>query len=170
MPTEDPWKGKEAEGIEKGKKLYHVTARCATCHPHYITPDELKGFYKELMEMDLTEFPPEMYRSQLRETEYTVKEVVIKILPIDFLFHRVKNGTSLEELYRSIASGIGGTAMPMWRGSLPEEDLWALVYYVKSLVDMRDTQKGSALRKELEAHPQPPPAPPAPEAPAPTPP
>jgi mono/diheme cytochrome c family protein len=168
VPTEDPWKGKEAEALEKGKKLYHVTARCATCHPHYIAPDALKGFYKELMEMDLTEFPPDMYRSQLRDTEYTVNGVVIKILPIDFLFHRVKNGTSLEELYRSIASGIGGTAMPMWRGSLPEEDLWALVHYVKSLVDLRDTPGGRALRKDLEAHPQPPPAPPAPEAPAPT--
>jgi mono/diheme cytochrome c family protein len=159
VPTEDPWKGKETEARERGKKLYHVTARCATCHPHYIGPDELKTFYKEMMEMDLTEFPQDMFRSTLRDSEYTVDGQAVKILPIDFLFHPVKNGTSLEELYRSIASGIGGTAMPMWRGSLPEEDLWALVHYVKSLVDMRDTDAGRGLRKQLAAMPIPAPPP-----------
>ena len=45
--------------------------------------------------------------------------------------------TSYKDLYRVIASGIGGTAMPQWQGSLPESDIWALVYYVHSLMEMR---------------------------------
>ena len=30
--------------------------------------------------------------------------------------------------------------MPSWKGSLPEEDLWALAYYVRSLADLRGTK------------------------------
>jgi len=37
------------------------------------------------------------------------------------------------DLYRSIAAGLGGTAMPTWKGALPEADLWALVHYVDAL-------------------------------------
>ena len=37
------------------------------------------------------------------------------------------------DLYRAIAAGLGGTAMPTWKGALPEDDLWALVHYVDQL-------------------------------------
>ena len=39
--TEDPWKGKEAEGIQKGKELYHLRAECLNCHPSYETKKDL---------------------------------------------------------------------------------------------------------------------------------
>ena len=35
-----------------------------------------------------------------------------------------------------MAAGVGGAAMPSWKGAIPEENLWALTYYVQSLVVM----------------------------------
>ncbi len=37
-----------------------------------------------------------------------------------------------EDLFRSIARGLSGTSMPGWEGTLPDNDLWALVDVVKS--------------------------------------
>jgi len=42
-----------------------------------------------------------------------------------------KTGDSPEALYRVIAAGIGGTAMPAFDKALSEKDLWALVHYVR---------------------------------------
>lgn len=145
----DPWKGKVAEAVQRGKSLYHVTAQCASCHPYYVTRDEVLAMAKAARpDGDPPEFRDDMYGSPLKDSDFNVK-----ILPIDFLFHRVKAGTSLEDLYLTIGSGIGGTAMPMWKGSLLEEDLWAIVYYTKSLADMRDTPAAAALRKTLADQP-----------------
>ena len=38
-----------------------------------------------------------------------------------------------------------------WQGALPEESLWALAYYVQTLVELRDTDAGRALRDRLNA-------------------
>jgi mono/diheme cytochrome c family protein len=43
----------------------------------------------------------------------------------------LKTGDSPEALYRVIAAGIGGTAMPSWDNALSERDIWALVHYVR---------------------------------------
>ena len=37
---------------------------------------------------------------------------------------------------------------------MPEEDIWALIYYVNSLVEQRDTAEGRALRAQLLAQPE----------------
>ena len=29
----------------------------------------------------------------------------------------------------------GGTAMPQWKGSIPDEDIWAMAHYVRDLID-----------------------------------
>jgi hypothetical protein len=44
--------------------------------------------------------------------------------------------------------------MPSWKGSLPEEDLWALAYYTRSLMELRDTPQATALRQELLSQPE----------------
>jgi mono/diheme cytochrome c family protein len=56
-----------------------------------------------------------------------------------------------EDLYRVIASGVGGTAMPTWKGSLPDEEIWALVHYVDSLVASKGTEAARTLRHANEA-------------------
>ncbi len=105
-----------------------------------------------------------------------------QILPPDFLFHKVKSAYDVgdmvyegdgnwvqyteemqrEDLYRTIGVGIGGAAMPGWKGVLEEEKLWALVYYVQSLIQMRDKPAAEELRQKLANQPAfVPPAPPA---------
>ena len=38
---EDPWKNDEVFAIERGKKLYHGQANCASCHPGYVRVEDL---------------------------------------------------------------------------------------------------------------------------------
>lgn len=159
--TADPWNGKEpaAIAIEEGRIVYHAIAQCKGCHPAYATKQEMADMNIKVGLPAPTEFPKDadLYRPTLRESQYQVGETKIQILPIDFLVHPVKSarvgpaGVRLEDLYRTIAAGIGGTAMPVWKGALPEDKLWALVHYVKSLVDMRNTPAASALRERLES-------------------
>lgn len=165
----DPWQGREAEAIDVGKRIYHLTgvqndeqgnmkymmAGCSGCHPSYITRDErvaLSKKYTGAAPAAMAELE-EMYRPALKASEYTINDRQLQILPIDFLFHQVKNGTKLEELYKTIASGVAGAAMPAWKGILSDEGLWALTHYVKSLVDMRGSREAVALRQALMAQP-----------------
>jgi hypothetical protein len=39
--------------------------------------------------------------------------------------------------------------MPTWRGSLPEEEIWALVHFVDSLVAMKGTEAAFQLSSRL---------------------
>ena len=130
----------------------------------------------------VAEFAEGMYQSMLRESEYPLTyddkgemAKAYQILPVDFLTQKIKTappvGTLVdgkeytaamqrEDLYRTIGAGIGGAAMPQWKGALPEESLWALVYYVQSLVALRGTPAGYELRRKLDSQPPwtPPPA------------
>ncbi|MFQ5911673.1 MAG: c-type cytochrome [Nitrospinota bacterium] len=48
---------------------------------------------------------------------------------------RYKNwGSSPEQIFRTLSTGINGTPMPGYADSLSEEERWALAYYVDSLV------------------------------------
>ena len=151
----DPWQGKEREAVELGKRIYHFTgakmskegtpeqifAGCSTCHPAYVPPEQLRELAR------LTGVPPvereDLFAPVAKETEYVVDGHKLAILPTDFLFQRVKSGTDLATLYRTIASGVGGTAMPVWKPPLTDRDLWALAHYVKSLADARGKQLGA---------------------------
>jgi mono/diheme cytochrome c family protein len=157
----DPWQGKEREAIELGKRIYHFTgakmskegqleqifAGCSTCHPAYASPRELKEMAK------VTHVAPvdrqDLYRPVAKETDYVVAEHKLVILPTDFLLQRIKAGTTLPALYRTIAAGVGGTAMPVWKPPLADRDLWALAHYVKSLADLCATAEGLALQARL---------------------
>jgi len=73
------------------------------------------------------------------------------IVPPDFTFHPLRAGDSVAEIARTIASGIGGTAMPTWKNVLPDLDLWAMAYFVRSLVVLRDTPAADELAAKLRA-------------------
>jgi mono/diheme cytochrome c family protein len=112
-----------------------------------------------------------------------LKTYTVSILPPDFTRTPVRSGDELTDLYRTIASGVGGTAMPSWKATAAytdpntgehwdaEKDIWALAHYIKSLVSLRDTKDAAAFHEKLAKQPPftpPPPAPePAPEAAAP---
>jgi cytochrome c oxidase cbb3-type subunit 2 len=55
------------------------------------------------------------------------------IKPADFTAGRFKSGPSPLDLYRTIATGIGGTPMPSFLDSLSEEEIWHLVSFILSL-------------------------------------
>ena len=55
------------------------------------------------------------------------------------------DATADEKLFNEIRYGIPWTAMPAWKDTITDDQIWAVSYYVKSLMDMKDTQ----LRKDL---------------------
>jgi mono/diheme cytochrome c family protein len=153
----DPWGGREAEAVERGKRVYHGLAQCAVaCHPAYATKAEIYAFGKELTGMEVRQFRSDLYFAVAKDSDYGVK-----ILPPDFTFNELRGGDTPEDIYRAIAAGIGGTAMPTWKNVLPDTDLWAMAHYVRSLVAIRDRPEAGALEQRLRDQPpwSPPPPP-----------
>lgn len=149
VATPDPWQGKEASAVERGRTVYHGLARCQSCHPAYGSRRYIYEATKQILGTGSTDFRDDMYGSELKESDYGVK-----ILPPDFTraeLRSVRPDHRHEDLYRVIVSGVGGTAMPTWRGALPEEELWALVHFVDSLVKLRGTDVPRRLREEWHA-------------------
>jgi mono/diheme cytochrome c family protein len=149
VPTPDPWAGKVEEGVIRGKKVYHGLAQCLSCHPSYASKAFIYEASKELTGNAIAEFRKDMYGAELKESDYGVK-----LLPPDFTrsdLRSVRPGRETEDIYRVIAAGVGGTAMPTWRGSLPEEDLWALTHFVQSLLAMKGKPEAAAtIRRAME--------------------
>jgi mono/diheme cytochrome c family protein len=163
QPPADPWAGKEADGVRRGKELYHFKAECVTCHPAY-------GGRKELYELSvaankrepdlfkpITGFRDDFYGSIAKDSS----EYGVRILPPDFTFSNVRSvrtghdggdpgtpGQATEDLFRVISYGVY-PIMPAWSGALEDKDIWAIAHYVKSLMDLRDTREGAALREQL---------------------
>ncbi len=163
VPTPDPWASRGAEGVAQGKKVYHGLAQCLSCHPAYASKKYIYDASKALTGNGVTDFRDDMYGASLKESDYGVK-----ILPPDFTrsdLRSVRPQYQLDDLYRVIASGVGGTAMPTWRGSLPEEELWALTHYVDALIRLKGTSAAAEAAQKAEAEnaswkPPPPPQPP----------
>ncbi len=129
-PGQDPWAGEEKFAVERGKRLYHGQANCASCHPGYVKVEDLP---KLLGQKDPTS-REDYYLPVLKESNYTVLDQPVKILPPDFTFHTVRSGHTTPELFQTIAAGIKGTAMPQWKGALEDKDIWAIAYYVEDLI------------------------------------
>lgn len=55
------------------------------------------------------------------------------ITPTDLTLIPRKRAHTPEDLFRILVTGINGTPMPSYAGVLPDEQLWALVYYVDNL-------------------------------------
>ncbi|NMO14031.1 c-type cytochrome [Pyxidicoccus fallax] len=178
--SSDPWKGRESEAVERGKVVYHVAgagnAGCASCHVAYLPRAELAALMRKALGRDVDLSKADPYTAQPRDSDHAVvvdskgePTQLAKVLPPDFLFHPLRTvwpegddveGTPYtaerqrEDLYRVIAAGVGGAAMPTWKGAIPEENLWALAYYVQSLVRLRDTDEARALKERLRASTQ----------------
>jgi mono/diheme cytochrome c family protein len=171
----DPWKGRAAEAVERGKAVYHVAGKghagCSGCHISYLPKAELEALTEQVTgrKVDLSKADP--YTQLARDSDYAVAvdskgepAQLAKVLPPDFLLHRMRTvwplGTMVEgaeytqerqreDLYRVITGGVGGAAMPTWKGAIPDENLWALAYYVQTLTNLRDTPEGRALKERL---------------------
>ena len=134
--------------------LYHGFAQCLGCHPAYVTRQVVYDASKRLLGSGTTDFRDAMDQPELKESEYG-----IKVLPPDFLVNELRSiekGTVLQDLYRIIVAGVTGAAMPAWSpSSFPEgeSDVWALAYYVRSLMELRGTAGAAELRRGLAGQP-----------------
>jgi mono/diheme cytochrome c family protein len=143
----DPWTHDGAGAIARGRHLYHRTAQCSACHPHYASPEEQRTIAGGPDDLDLTRFREDMYGAVRKDSDYQrgAPPVAVSVLPPDFREDPLRAGDSLPDVYRAIAAGIGGTAMPAWASVPPYRDavtgehwdggsdIWALAHYVRSL-------------------------------------
>jgi mono/diheme cytochrome c family protein len=134
---QDPWTQDRPGGIAAGKVAYYTVATCWSCHPAYESEaDILKIFSEAALE------PPSL-RPNIREPETKESNWGAPIKAPDFLADRIKTGFDVESIARVIASGVGGTAMPTWAGSLEPEQIWGIAYYVNDLALKRGRTKGN---------------------------
>lgn len=141
----DPYRSAEnkEEAIARGEVVYHGFATCWTCHPSYVPESKVNQYLVQMGNPSRDAF-----RSGLFESEVKPNEDGELIYPPDFHRDFVRSGMDVEDLYRSIAAGITGTAMPTWVDSMEyesphggplvqTEDLWAIAYYVQDLIRHR---------------------------------
>ncbi len=146
VPGPDPWgDARKAEAITRGMKVYHGLAQCLSCHPAYESKATIDAASMELSKREAT-LRPDPYHAEMKDSDYGYK-----LMPPDFTRDYVRSGESLQDIWRTIASGIGGTAMPTWKGALPDEDIWAMAYYVRSLIEIRGTREADDRRDRLVA-------------------
>lgn len=76
--------------------------------------------------------------------------------PANLTSGQFKSGPRVEDIFRTISTGLSGTPMPSYRDSISESDRWALAYYILSLSAFRDPLSGeplnipNAVRKALD--------------------
>ncbi len=107
--------------VAGGREVYHKKTACWACHPAYMEKTELEALLGGPARTDLQAAIAKP--DQWGET----------ILPPDFPSSTLKSVKDLKSLYTSITAGVGGTAMPTWKGTLSGPELWSLVLFVDSL-------------------------------------
>jgi cytochrome c oxidase cbb3-type subunit 2 len=60
------------------------------------------------------------------------------VRPADLTSGQFKSGPSVQDIFRTMSTGLSGTPMPSFRDSLSEQDRWALSYYVLALSAFKD--------------------------------
>jgi len=67
------------------------------------------------------------------------------VRPADLTSGQFKSGPAVQDIFRTMSTGLSGTPMPSYRDSLSEQDRWALAYYVVSLSAFKDPLTGEGL-------------------------
>jgi mono/diheme cytochrome c family protein len=71
--------------------------------------------------------------------------------PSDLTWRPLKRGSAPEGTYLTIATGLSGTPMPAYADALDSREIWALVYYLDSLVP---SERRMAPQRALGEEPQ----------------
>lgn len=146
LPSADPFgEAHRSAAIQKGKEIYHGVANCQSCHRGYVSLEEFSGINKKINGEGIAELDADFYKVKPQETEYGYLSI-----PPDFTWDHVRSATTVEELYVRLAAGVGGTAMPAWKDTITDEEIWAVAYYVKSLMDVKDTPERKTLMSKLK--------------------
>lgn len=127
------------QAIEKGRKVYHVTAACTQCHRGYATKAEIQGWAKEMGTS--VELGSDLYQLKAQDGEYNYK-----VLPPDFTYHHLRSITDVPSIVQRLMYGVTGSGMPGWKDVVTDDELWALAYYVR---DLQDLGKDFKARQEL---------------------
>lgn len=140
--NKDPYGlARKSFAIEKGKEVYHAIAQCWSCHRAYVSKQELSDINLKVNGEKITDFDSEMYLLKLQDSEYYFydsKERFNKYLPPDFTWHPIRSADNVEGIYKRLVAGVTGTGMPAWRGTISDAEIWAVAYYVMSLMEYRD--------------------------------
>ncbi len=70
------------------------------------------------------------------------------IVPANLTSGQFKSGSGVKDIFRTISTGLSGTPMPSYKDALPDEDRWALSYYILSLSAFKDPLNGEPLAIE----------------------
>jgi len=143
---------REQFAVEKGKMVYHVVANCQTCHRAYVTKDELSQLSVKSGGEKIKDFDPDMYKLKLQESEYYFhdsKDRLAKFLPPDFSWQEIRSAQTVEEIYKRLVAGVTGAGMPAWKGVITDDEIWAVAYYVKSLMNIKNTPERQKLMETL---------------------
>ncbi|MCE3013103.1 MAG: c-type cytochrome [Proteobacteria bacterium] len=134
--TPDPY-GPEnkAKAIADGAKVYHVVAQCTTCHRAYETKAQVNTWSKEVTGKEMA-FEDNYYELKLQESEYGYK-----VVPPDFTYHPLRSIHGTSDIYQRMVYGVTGSGMPGWKDVVTDDELWALTYYVESLMGLRSDLK-----------------------------
>lgn len=144
--SSDPYgMARRTSAINKGREVYHITASCQSCHRGYVTKGEYSAMSKRLTGEGVSELDEDFYQTKPQESEHD--SVVI---PPDFTWDRVRSARTVAELANRIAAGVGGTTMAAWKDTIEDSEIWAVAYYVKHLMDMRDKPQRKELMKRLK--------------------
>jgi mono/diheme cytochrome c family protein len=146
--VKDPYgEAHKTSAIVRGREIYHLKGDCQSCHRAYVTPEELN-------EMSLKVDNEGIDRDELDEDFYSIKpqdtDYGYKVAPPDFTWHIVKSATTVQELFVRISAGVNGTGMPSWKDTLEDNDIWAVSYYIKSLMDMKGSKDREILIDRLK--------------------
>lgn len=142
LPADPFGEARKAEAIERGKKVYHITAACTQCHRGYATKDDIVSYGKELdAPVARAEISADIYQLKPQDSEYNYKA-----LPPDYTYHQLKSITTIDTIVQRLMYGVTGSGMPGFKDVVPDEDLWALAYYVQ---DLRETGADLGRRNEL---------------------
>lgn len=143
----DPYASPERyeEAVRRGEMVYHGFATCWSCHPAYVSGEKVNEYL-----LALGGTPRETFRDAMDQPEGKLNEEGEMLYPPDFRRDFIRAGMTVRDLYRSISTGITGTAMPTWVDSMKlpgknpgdpplvtHDDLWAIAYYVQSLIAER---------------------------------
>jgi cytochrome c oxidase cbb3-type subunit I/II len=66
--------------------------------------------------------------------------------PANLTSGQFKSGPAVEDIFRTISTGLSGTPMPSFKDSLADGDRWALAYYILSLSAFKDPLTGEPLK------------------------
>ena len=151
--TADPYTlARKDYAIQYGKEVYHAVAACQTCHRAYITKEELNKYNVKYNGEAEEDFDEDLYVTKLQDSEYYYhdsEDRTMMYLPPDFTYNYPRSAQTVEGFYHVLKAGVTGSTMASWDGTLTEEQLWAVAYYVKSLTEIRGTPERAKLQETL---------------------